>query len=108
MNSNYLAGEVFTAGDISVTYALGAGQKHCGAILDNAELEYRKHTPRAAAKLGQAARSTLSARQFHGSNSLIRLMGWSAMRASTSASHAWGSTSLRRQVWISENATAAR
>jgi hypothetical protein len=34
-----------------------------------------KHTPRTAAKLGQAARSTLADRQFHGSNSSIRMIG---------------------------------
>ncbi len=41
------------------------------------------------------------ARQFQGSSSSIRCAGCPAMRARTSASHACGSTSLSRAVWIS-------
>jgi magnesium-transporting ATPase (P-type) len=80
-------------------YALGQGRQieFARTMVVNS-----KHTPRTAAKLNQAARATRAACQFQGSNSSIRLTGWSAMRARASASHAWGSTSLRRQVWISE------
>ena len=52
--------------------------------------------------LDQAASVSSAAFHFHGSSSSRRLTGWSAMRARTSASQACGSTSLRRQVWISE------
>lgn len=50
----------------------------------------------------QAARARRVLRQFHGRSSSRRLTGWSAVRARMSASQAWGSTSLSRQVWISE------
>lgn len=46
--------------------------------------------------------------QFHGNNSCRRFCGISAMRAKTSASQAFGSTSLRRAVMISVAITAAR
>ena len=35
--SPYLAGEAFTAADISVTYALNLGQRNCGITLGDAE-----------------------------------------------------------------------
>ena len=38
--SPYLAGEVFTAADISVTYALNLGQRNCGIALGDAEQAY--------------------------------------------------------------------
>jgi hypothetical protein len=41
----------------------------------------------------------LGVRQFHGRSSAIRLAGWSGRRASTSASQAWGSTSLSLAVY---------
>jgi hypothetical protein len=44
------------------------------------------------------ARSALG--QFQGRSSWIRLAGWSGKRARTSASHAWGSTSLSLAVSI--------
>src|SRR5271165_3009171 len=46
--------------------------------------------------------------QFQGSSSPTRLIGWSAMRAMTSASQASGSTSLRRAVSMSVYMIAAR
>jgi glutathione S-transferase len=42
--SPYLAGEAFTAADISVTYALGLGQRNCGVILGDAEQAYLART----------------------------------------------------------------
>lgn len=56
----------------------------------------------------QAARASQVLRQFHGRSSSRQPTGWSAIRPRTSASQAWGSTSLSRQVSISELATAAR
>jgi glutathione S-transferase len=38
--SPYLAGETFTAADISVTYALELGQRACGVVLGEAERAY--------------------------------------------------------------------
>ena len=38
--SPYLAGEAFTAADISVTYALNLGQRTCGITLGDAEQAY--------------------------------------------------------------------
>lgn len=43
-NSPYLAGEVFTAADISVTYALNLGQQNCGISLGEVELAYLART----------------------------------------------------------------
>jgi len=40
----YLAGEAFTAADISVTYALNLGLRHCGLTLDDAEQAYLART----------------------------------------------------------------
>jgi glutathione S-transferase/3-isopropylmalate dehydratase len=40
----YLAGEAFTAADISVTYALQLGTKHCGMALGDAEQAYLART----------------------------------------------------------------
>ena len=65
----------------------------------------RKHPAKAAGEDGraQAAASTFAGRsalQFHGSRSVMRLAGWSAMRARTSASQARASTSLSLQVSI--------
>jgi hypothetical protein len=51
----------------------------------------RRRTDQAAIAVGRGC-------HFHGSSSSRRLTGWSAMRARMSASHACGSTSLRRQV----------
>ena len=42
--SPYLAGEAFTAADISVTYALYLGLKHCGVTLNDAEQAYLART----------------------------------------------------------------
>lgn len=42
--SPYLAGEAFTAADISVTYALDLGQRHCGLSLGDAEQAYLART----------------------------------------------------------------
>ena len=43
-SSPYLAGERFTAGDISVTYALNLGQRNCGIALGDAEQAYLART----------------------------------------------------------------
>jgi glutathione S-transferase len=43
-SSPYLAGEAFTAADISVTYALGLGQRNCGLTLGDAEQDYLART----------------------------------------------------------------
>jgi glutathione S-transferase len=43
-NSPYLAGEAFTAADISVTYALNLGQRNCGISLGEVELAYLART----------------------------------------------------------------
>jgi len=40
----YLAGEAFTAADISVTYALNLGLRHCDLTLDDAEQAYLART----------------------------------------------------------------
>jgi glutathione S-transferase len=40
----YLAGETFTAADISVTYALELGQRNCGVVLGEAEQAYVART----------------------------------------------------------------
>ena len=42
--SPYLAGDAFTAADISVTYALTLGQRTCGLTLDGAEQAYLERT----------------------------------------------------------------
>lgn len=42
--SPYLAGEAFTAADISVTYALNLGQRTCGLSLGDAEQAYLART----------------------------------------------------------------
>ncbi|HEX4197261.1 MAG TPA: glutathione S-transferase family protein [Caulobacteraceae bacterium] len=42
--SPYLAGEAFTAADISVTYALELGQRACGVVLGEAEQAYVDRT----------------------------------------------------------------
>jgi glutathione S-transferase len=42
--SPYLAGEAFTAADISVTYALNLGQQHCGITLGDVEQAYLART----------------------------------------------------------------
>jgi len=42
--SPYLAGEAFTAADISVTYALTLGQRTCGLTLGDAEQAYLART----------------------------------------------------------------
>ena len=42
--SPYLAGEAFTAADISVTYALSLGQRHCGVTLGDIEQAYLSRT----------------------------------------------------------------
>jgi len=42
--SPYLAGETFTAADVSVTYALELGRNHCGITLGDAELAYLART----------------------------------------------------------------
>ncbi len=49
----------------------------------------------------QAAAAVTAGCQFQGSSSASRLAGWSAMRRSTSASQACGSTSLSLAVAIS-------
>jgi glutathione S-transferase len=43
-SSPYLAGEAFTAADISVTYALTLGQRTCGITLGDAEQAYLART----------------------------------------------------------------
>ena len=43
-SSPYLAGEAFTAADISVTYALNLGQRNCGLVLGDAEQAYLART----------------------------------------------------------------
>lgn len=43
-NSPYLAGDAFTAADISVTYALNLGQRTCGMVLPDAEQAYLART----------------------------------------------------------------
>ena len=43
-DSPYLAGEAFTAADISVTYALNLGQRNCGVTLGDAEQAYLART----------------------------------------------------------------
>ena len=43
-SSPYLAGEAFTAADISVTYALELGQRTCGLALGDAEQAYLTRT----------------------------------------------------------------
>lgn len=43
-NSPYLAGKVFTAADISVTYALDLGQRTCGITLGDTEQAYLART----------------------------------------------------------------
>ncbi len=40
----YLAGDAFTAADISVTYALNLGQRNCGITLGDAEQAYLART----------------------------------------------------------------
>ena len=42
--SPYLAGETFTAADISVTYALELAQRNCGIVLGEAEQAYADRT----------------------------------------------------------------
>jgi glutathione S-transferase len=42
--SLYIAGEAFTAADISVTYALNLGQRNCGIALGDAEQAYLART----------------------------------------------------------------
>ncbi len=42
--SSYLAGETFTAADISVTYALNLGQRTCGLPLGAVERAYLART----------------------------------------------------------------
>jgi glutathione S-transferase len=42
--SPYLAGDAFTAADISVTYALNLGQRNCGLTLGDAEQAYLART----------------------------------------------------------------
>lgn len=42
--SPYLAGEAFTAADISVTYALNLGLRNCGITLGDAEHAYLART----------------------------------------------------------------
>ena len=42
--SPYLAGDAFTAADISVTYALLFARNHCGIVLDDAEEAYLART----------------------------------------------------------------
>lgn len=43
-SSPYLAGETFTAADVSVTYALGLGQRNCGILLSDVEQAYLART----------------------------------------------------------------
>lgn len=43
-SSPYLAGEAFTAADISVTFALNLGQRNCGVILGEVEQAYLART----------------------------------------------------------------
>lgn len=43
-NSPYLAGEAFTAADISVTYALNLCQRNCGIVLGDVEQSYLART----------------------------------------------------------------
>ncbi|MEJ5979614.1 glutathione S-transferase family protein [Novosphingobium sp. PS1R-30] len=43
-SSPYLAGEAFTAADISVTYALNLGQRNCGIALGDVERAYLDRT----------------------------------------------------------------
>ena len=43
-HSTHLAGEAFTAADISVTYALGLGSRHCEILLSEAEEAYVART----------------------------------------------------------------
>ncbi len=42
--SQYLAGDAFTAADISVTYALTLGQRTCGITLGDTEMAYLERT----------------------------------------------------------------
>jgi len=43
-SSPYLAGDAFTAADISVTYALNLGERNCGITLGDAERDYLART----------------------------------------------------------------
>ena len=42
--ASYLAGDAFTAADISVTYALNLGERNCGITLGDAERDYLART----------------------------------------------------------------
>lgn len=58
--SPYLAGEMFTAADISVTYALNLAQRNCGVTLGDAEQAYLGRTT------GRDAYRSAMARSFEG------------------------------------------
>jgi glutathione S-transferase len=58
--SPYLAGETFTAADISVTYALGLGQRNCGLVLGEVEQAYVERTT------GREAYKRAMARSYEG------------------------------------------
>jgi glutathione S-transferase/3-isopropylmalate dehydratase len=58
--SPYLAGEMFTAADISVTYALNLAQRNCGVTLGDAEQAYLARTT------GRDAYRRAMARSFEG------------------------------------------
>ena len=81
---------------------LNAAQ-HCGLDVIEGDLE-----PDDAVAGHAAAFPSLAWAQFQGSSSCRREAGWSAIRASTSASQACGSTSFSLAVSISEYIAAAR
>ena len=56
----YLAGDSFTAADISVTYALELGRKHCELVLSDAEQAYLARTTGRPAFARAMERSALS------------------------------------------------
>ena len=56
-SSPYLAGEAFTAADISVTYALNLGQRNCGVTLGETEQAHLERTTGRAAYKRAIARS---------------------------------------------------
>lgn len=53
----YLAGDAFTAADISVTYALNLARQHCGIVLGDAEEAYLARTTSRDAYVRAIARS---------------------------------------------------
>jgi len=59
--SPYMAGDAFTAADISVTYALGLGQRNCGLVLGEVEQAYVDRTT------GREAYKRAMGRSYEGS-----------------------------------------